>query len=171
MLGVQWIYLFWDLHHFNTYFGTTNLSVNLILHIIANTNVSLRFHECLDPKTMFLVFQHFFFYFGFSGDFVSRKKNLCNEKKNIVAFNEIWASLGVIFFCVMSKRASRASKTFFWASFWGVKILYITALIMCNKYGEFNDLLPNLLCWYVALVLKISAVRAGLRTRDHGTNV
>ena len=124
------ISILWDLHHFNTYFGTTNLSVNLILHIIANTNVSLRFHECLDPKTMFLVFQHFFFYFGFSGDFVSRKKNLCNEKKKIVAFNEIWASLGVIFFCVMSKRASRASKTFFWASFWGVKILYITALNM-----------------------------------------
>ena len=71
-----WIYLFWDLHHFNTYFGTTNLSVNLILHIIANTNVSLRFHECLDPKTMFLVFQHFFFFLDFRAIFVSRKPNL-----------------------------------------------------------------------------------------------
>ena len=113
MLGVQWMYLFWDLHHFNTYFGTTNLSVNLILHIIANTNVSLRFHECLDPKTMFLVFQHFFFFLDFRAIFVSRKTNLWNEKKKIVAFNEIWASFSVIFFLCNVEKGVKGVKNFF----------------------------------------------------------
>ena len=75
------ISILWDLHHFNTYFGTTNLSVNLILHIIANTNVSLRFHECLDPKTMFLVFQHFFFILGFRAISFLEKKIWAMKKK------------------------------------------------------------------------------------------
>ena len=48
---------------------------------MANTNVSLRFHECLDPKTMFLVLKHFFFFFGFSGDFVSRKNPVSPQAK------------------------------------------------------------------------------------------
>ena len=73
-------FLLCDLHHFNTYFGTANLSVNLILHRIANTNVSLTFDDCLDPKTMFSGFRALFFFLGFFG-FSFLENQICEMKK------------------------------------------------------------------------------------------